>query len=124
MVGRCTLGRVTATRLVRASPGRSAVVGWGSWAESPPQTPAGWYPDPYHPRQRRYWDGTSWAWPTRAGTSGVVTWGWITAFLLPGIGFVLGIIAAAKSEVGNGIGIMVVSVLSFIVWSAILAGGL
>ncbi len=23
-------------------------------------TPAGWYPDPQHPGQQRYWDGSSW----------------------------------------------------------------
>ena len=33
-------------------------------SENTPGTPAGWYPDPQHPGQQRYWDGTSWAAPT------------------------------------------------------------
>lgn len=27
----------------------------------PPSAPAGWYPDPQHNGQRRYWDGASWS---------------------------------------------------------------
>jgi hypothetical protein len=28
--------------------------------QTPPSTPAGWYPDPYDARLQRYWDGTTW----------------------------------------------------------------
>lgn len=33
-----------------------------------PQAPAGWYPDPEVPGQRRYWDGTRWTDHTAPGT--------------------------------------------------------
>lgn len=32
-----------------------------------PQAPAGWYPDPELPGQRRYWDGTQWTDHTAPG---------------------------------------------------------
>lgn len=32
-----------------------------------PQAPAGWYPDPDVPAQRRYWDGTRWTEHTAPG---------------------------------------------------------
>lgn len=33
-----------------------------------PQAPAGWYPDPDVPGQRRYWDGTAWTDHTAPGS--------------------------------------------------------
>lgn len=29
-------------------------------SSTPPETPAGWYPDPNQPGQLRYWDGQTW----------------------------------------------------------------
>lgn len=48
--------------------------------------PAGWYDDPEHPTQYRYWDGDTWtphrapktvpASPGNEGPSGIIGWGW------------------------------------------------
>lgn len=40
-----------------------------------PQAPAGWYPDPTVPGQRRYWDGTAWTEHTAAGAGAPPTAG-------------------------------------------------
>lgn len=85
------------------------------WAEGPPQTPAGWYPDPANRSRMRYWDGSAWIGRAATAQSSVVTWGWITAFLFPLVGFILGIIAAARGEGGHGAGIIAVSVLVVVV---------
>lgn len=36
---------------------------------SPPAVPAGWFPDPWDPRQQRWWDGTAWTPSTQATPS-------------------------------------------------------
>lgn len=57
--------------------------------------PAGWYPDPEQPRSRRYWDGTRWEEAPQRG-SGLVGAAYACAVLLPLVGFILGIVVAAK----------------------------
>ncbi len=47
--------------------------------------------------------------------------GWVMAILLPIVRVILGIIAAARGEGGQGAGTFAVSLLAFIVWSAVLA---
>lgn len=47
---------------------------------------------------------------------GLVVVAWFLAFLMPLIGFILGIILNAKNVIGHGVGIMVVS----LVWSLFL----
>jgi len=43
--------------------------------------------------------------------SGLITAAWITAFLFPLVGFILGIILTAKNRVSHGVGTMIVSVV-------------
>jgi len=47
----------------------------------------------------------------RPPTQGLVIAAWILTFLIPPIGLILGIILAAKSRTGHGVGTMVVSVI-------------
>jgi len=44
-------------------------------------------------------------------TQGLVIAGWVLAFLIPFIGFIIGIILTAKNRTGHGVGIMVVSLI-------------
>lgn len=36
-------------------------------SQTPPDQPAGWYPDPNHAGTQRYWDGANWTDQTRGG---------------------------------------------------------
>ncbi len=47
----------------------------------------------------------------RSRTQGLVIAAWILTFLMPPIGFILGVILTAKDRTAHGIGTMVVSVL-------------
>jgi hypothetical protein len=47
---------------------------------------------------------------------------WATAFLLPLIGFICGVILVAKGQVGHGVGSMIASLLMSLIWVAILLG--
>lgn len=99
-----------------------------------PMPDPGWYPDKNG--AVRWWDGTAWSnqvrvpqapttaasRPAKDGNGTLVLWGWLCTFLLPGIGFILGIICVAKSEM-QGIAMMLLSVVMFFVWSAILFAG-
>ena len=49
---------------------------------------------------------------------GLIAWGYVCAFLLPFVGGILGIVALAKGEVGNGIGIILLSLFFFFFWLA------
>ena len=54
--------------------------------------------------------------------SGLVIVGYILAALMPGIGFILGIVVATRPDKAiakHGVWIIVVSVVAFIVWLAI-----
>jgi hypothetical protein len=91
----------------------------------------GWYPDKNG--AARWWDGTQWSNRVRLpqdapsqlapaaakNNSTLLLFGWLTAFLVPFVGFVLGIIAVAKSEM-QGIGIMLVSIIMFFIWPMLL----
>ena len=65
-------------------------------AQGTPSIPAGWYPDPQNPAQRRYWDGAAWTelfqqpgqpYPAGpelkapAGTDWKTPWIWLIVFL-------------------------------------------
>lgn len=86
----------------------------------PPQTPpAGWFPDPEQPGTQRYWDGSQWteqrapAGPTvepDKGAGALVVVGYITAFLLPIIGFILGLILLVRRQTGHGLAVFVISI--------------
>ena len=101
---------------------------------APPTFPAGWYDVPDRANTKGYWDGERWtgdyaptdttAPPSRAESAGgLVVVGYITAVLMPLIGFILGIVVAtrpAKVTSKHGAWIIVVSIVAFIVWLAIL----
>jgi hypothetical protein len=86
-------------------------------------TPAGWYPDPTRAQTQRYWDGEAWSdhvapLTVDASNTGVLTAGWVFAFLMPIVGFVIGVSQINRGS--QGIGIVVWSVIMFFVWYTIL----
>jgi uncharacterized protein DUF2510 len=82
----------------------------------------------------RYWDGRAWTdhvapavtatatatagrTPASApSSSGIIALGYISAVLLPIVGFVIGLTQINRK---GGVGIILVSILSFIVWYAL-----
>ena len=46
-----------------------------------------------------------------------IMWGWVTAFILPLLGIILGIYNTVKGEVSHGIGQVVVSIGMWAFWS-------
>jgi uncharacterized protein DUF2510 len=77
-------------------------------------------PPPYVYGQPQY------AQPTQ-GASGLVVVGYITAVIIPIVGFILGIVAATRRDepqtARHGVWVIVVSVVAFFVWLAILNSG-
>jgi hypothetical protein len=85
--------------------------------------PAAWYQDPENPDGMRYWDGARWtedrtdylATPPKPKTSeGMVAAGYLTAFLLPFVGAVIGVILMNRDN-RHGRWILALSVLFFAV---------
>ena len=108
----------------------------------PPTLPAsGWYADPSGQPGHRYWDGGQWTDHRHAatvansassaaveeqGTSGLVVGGYILAAIMPLIGFILGIVVAtrpANAVSKHGIWIIVVSIVAFFFWIAVVSSG-
>lgn len=107
----------------------------------------GWYPDPHAPKyQERYFNGHAWTEDHRdlpqpsqqpqpqsiapLGTlnddpaGALVVIGYITAVVLPIIGFILGIVACTrphKSTSKHGPWIIVLSIVAFVIWYAIIS---
>jgi hypothetical protein len=103
-----------------------------------PEFPAGWYDDPQRVGNKRWWTGTEWAPPhydpsqvpdyvgppPPETAGGLVVVGYITAVLMPLIGFILGIVVAtrpSKVTSKHGAWIIVVSIVAFIIYLAIIA---
>lgn len=87
--------------------------------ETPPASlpPAGWYPDPDQPQTQRYWTGSEWT-DQRAPmapkpedrASGVLLFvSYAAAFLLPLIGFILGIVLLVRRQTGHGVAVVLIS---------------
>lgn len=87
---------------------------------------AGWYPHPTMADTRRYWDGEKWTSHIAPGaaransqrdgnTDTLLAAGWIFAFLLPIVGFIIGCVALTR-RAGQGVAIMVVAVTCGIAW--------
>ena len=111
------------------------------YGNPPPAVPgAGWYADPSGQPGHRYWNGEQWtdhrqaaapisAPPVAAeeeGTSGLVIGAYILAFIMPFVGFILGIVVAtrpAKAVSKHGIWVIVASIVAFVFWLAILSSG-
>src|SRR4051812_47294566 len=93
----------------------------------------GFYPDPNDPKVDRYWDGQQWTEsrvPHTQGTTvsdkvqsanGTIVAGYIFAVLMPFIGFIIGLTQINRNR--HGIWVVVVSVVAFIIWLALIAGG-
>jgi hypothetical protein len=90
--------------------------------------PPGWYQDPEHPWKERWWSGYQWTGHARQTqdtdtvSSSLLTWTFIMALVIPFVGFVLGIVVMAKGRGGTGFAAIMLSVLAFLIWSALLAG--
>lgn len=50
-------------------------------------------------------------------SSGLVIWGWISAFLMPLLGIIIGIITCVKGRVGTGIGMIFLSICMWGFWA-------
>jgi hypothetical protein len=86
--------------------------------EGRPLPPAGWHPDPEDETSLRYWDGTQWT-DSRAprpqaaedkGAGVLVVVGYLTAFLLPIVGFILGIVLMVRRQTGHGLAVFLISI--------------
>lgn len=97
--------------------------------------PPGWYPHPDMARTLRYWNGADWTGevaPMPAGAQPQVggevsdtlqTIGWITAFVFPLAGFVIGCLCVAQGPKSEGWWMMVVSVIFAFVGVALVMQG-
>ena len=87
-------------------------------------TPAGWYPDPQRAQTQRYWTGEAWSdhvapmAPAEPSNTAIIATGMVFAVLLPIVGFVIGLTQINRRE---GLGVVIVSVLMFLVWWYVLA---
>jgi hypothetical protein len=94
----------------------------------------GWYRAPNDPANERYFDGTKWtdnyrapqALPQAPGAAGkeqdatgVIVVGYVFAVLMPIVGFIIGLTQINKNR--HGIWVVVVAVLAFLLWMAILS---
>lgn len=93
------------------------------------QVPAGWYDDAHNPNLQQYWDGERWTdakrpkeGPTASssataggaekerGSDALVVVGYITALLLPIVGFVLGIVLLVRRQTVHGLIVFLLSI--------------
>lgn len=92
-------------------PPPAAYPGPGPYQPGPPPPPYGYGQPPY-------------AQPAQ-GVSGLVVVGYITAVVIPIVGFILGIVAATRryepQTARHGVWVIVVSVVAFFVWLAIIS---
>jgi hypothetical protein len=94
-----------------------------------PENPApGWYPDPEGSSGQRYWDGARWTDAVSAGagatpapaaikqdepSTALLIFGYLTSFLLPLIGFIIGIVLLIRGgqETKHGIACVLISLV-------------
>jgi hypothetical protein len=87
--------------------------------------PAGWYPDPRQPDQRRYWDGSQWtaqvdrpaapAKPKLAKMNGLqLLFAYMAACSIPIVGFVAGTMASRRDQGGHATALWIVGILSLL----------
>lgn len=60
--------------------------------------------------------------PTSSVSDGTIMGGYICSFLIPVVGFIVGIYCLAKDKAGHGIGMLVVSILSSWFWVGVMTG--
>jgi hypothetical protein len=95
-------------------------------SSAPPPPPAyaaqGGYvpPPPGHP-----YAGQMYPQPAQQGVSGLVIVGYVTAVVIPIVGFILGIVCATRRDepqtARHGVWVIVLSVLAFVIWVAIIS---
>lgn len=96
-----------------------------------PKPTAGWYPDAKMVNTMRFWDGQQWTQQTqpmsvappaqvRQDGGGLEVVGWLGAIFIPIVGFIIGIVLASRPGKSNGAGMIVLSIVAFIVWMFIL----
>lgn len=100
-----------------------------------PGAPAGWYPDAHDEGQEQYWDGQRWTDAKRPsqrepsvpakqtedrGSTALVVVGYITAVLLPIVGFILGIVLLVRRQTGHGLAVFLISIAVMIGGCALL----
>jgi hypothetical protein len=93
-------------------------------SDPPNLPPAGWYPDPDQAYTQRYWTGSEWT-DQRAplneklgraheqqdkGAGALVVVGYLTAFLLPIVGFILGIVLLVRRQTAHGLAVFLISI--------------
>ncbi len=87
---------------------------------------AGFYPDPSHAADERYWDGRSWTERTRGhkpgGLSTLAVVGLVLALLFPVGGVVVAVMLLMRHEVGPGLGVLLACGVGAVIFVA-LAGG-
>ena len=90
-----------------------------------PKPIAGWYPDPEGSGGQRYWDGDRWTDaiagsvvpaphpPQQQPSTGLLIFGYLAAFVMPIIGFILGIVLLIRGgpETKHGIACVLISVV-------------
>lgn len=87
--------------------------------------PAGWYPD--SSGGQRWWDGVQWTEhyaPPPPPSQVHEPFGmanYIVAIFIPIIGIVLAVTRFAKNDMGNGVGLLLASVVAFGIWFALLS---
>lgn len=97
-----------------------------------PAPAAGWYDHPRMADTVRYWDGAKWTdniapkgSVTNRGSSddqtALVVIGLIGAIVFPFLGFIIGIVLMAKNKAGAGVACVLLSVIAFYVWYALLS---
>lgn len=92
--------------------------------------PAGWYAHPEMAGTQRYWDGQRWTDHIAPGTppitatavaqqtgpsDGLIVAGYITAALLPIVGFIIGCVLLPKRS-SHGVIIMIIAVVACLFW--------
>jgi len=55
-------------------------------------------------------------------STGLITAGYVLGFLMPLIGFIIGIVMLVRGTTNHGVGAMVVSLCSFFFWIGVMGG--
>lgn len=98
-----------------------------------PKPPPGWYAHPQMVDTLRYWDGAAWTEQVAPGASGVAarqtkstsetlsTAGWLSAFFVPIVGFIIGCVLLTKRP-REAVGMMLLAIVMSVVWVRLLSG--
>lgn len=92
---------------------------------------AGWYPDANDPGQEQYWDGAQWTdarrprgAPKERGSTALVVVAYVSALLLPILGFILGLVLLVRRQTVHGLACVLLSIAVGLAACAIAVGGI